>query len=107
LVAVQADMLRRMEDLRRSMSAELASSVKALSDAMTMSISDLGKATTDAIKAIGSAVEGGFKTTNATSLKEGCLEELLASTMILVEDLGASGALPLVDDIVVESNQRT
>jgi dihydrodipicolinate synthase/N-acetylneuraminate lyase len=54
-----------MEELRGSLSAELATSIKALSDAMTKSISDLGKATSDAIRAIGSAVEGGFKTTDA------------------------------------------
>jgi peptide/nickel transport system substrate-binding protein len=64
LAAVQADTLRRIEELRGSLSAELASSIKALSDALTESISGLGKATSDAIKAIGSAVEGGFKKTD-------------------------------------------
>jgi hypothetical protein len=64
LAAVQADMLRRTEELRGSLSAELATSIKALSDALTESISGLGKVTTDAIKAIGSAVEGGFKKTD-------------------------------------------
>ena len=63
LAAVQADLLRRMEELRGSLSAELASSIKALSDALTESISAIGKATSDAITRIGSEVEKGFKST--------------------------------------------
>ncbi|MFZ8792602.1 MAG: hypothetical protein ACO2O2_01760 [Acidilobaceae archaeon] len=65
LAVVQADLLRRMEELRGSLSAELASSIKALSDALTESISGLGKATSDAIKALGSGVESRFASTDA------------------------------------------
>ncbi|MFZ8793401.1 MAG: ABC transporter substrate-binding protein, partial [Acidilobaceae archaeon] len=64
LAAVQADLLRRMEELRGSLSAELAASIKALSDALTESISAIGKATSDAITRIGSDVERGFKRTD-------------------------------------------
>jgi len=65
LAAVQADMLRRMEELRGSLSAELASSIKALSDALTTSISDIGKVTSDAIARLGSGVESRFASTDA------------------------------------------
>jgi predicted phage gp36 major capsid-like protein len=65
LAAVQADMLRRMEELRGSLSAELASSIKALSDALTKSISDIGKATSDAIARLGSSVENKIASADA------------------------------------------
>jgi len=65
LAVVQADTLRRLEELRGSLSAELAASIKALSDALTESISGLGKATSDAIRALGSGVESRFASTDA------------------------------------------
>jgi hypothetical protein len=41
LADVQADFLRRTEELRGSLSAELTASIKTLSNALTESITDL------------------------------------------------------------------
>jgi hypothetical protein len=41
LADVQVDLLRRTEELRGSLSAELTASIKALSNALTESITDL------------------------------------------------------------------
>jgi peptide/nickel transport system substrate-binding protein len=65
LAGIQADLLRRMEDLRGTLSAELAESVGVLTEAMTKSISDLGRATSDAITALGRGVETRFASTDA------------------------------------------
>ena len=54
-----------MEDLRGTLSAELAESVGVLTEAMTKSISDLGRATSDAITALGRGVETRFASTDA------------------------------------------
>jgi peptide/nickel transport system substrate-binding protein len=64
LAEIQADVLRRMEELRKSLSAELAISIKALSDALTEGISAIGKATSDAIARLGSDVKSEFKKTD-------------------------------------------